>query len=115
MQFNFNGASAEESKEGIRVDMSASAFGESNKQNVHNLRARVLGSGPNECQNDSNEYFFFSMNIKIKEDFSDVHGLCEKFNKTFKEEGGFSGLKGSLHFKFADNRIYVRGYADAHK
>jgi len=47
MEFNFNGASAEESKNGTSVNLNLSAFGDSNEQNVKNLKARVCGTEGN--------------------------------------------------------------------
>jgi hypothetical protein len=106
MEFNFNGASAEESKNGIRLDVNASVFGDSNKQNVHNLKARVCGN-EELIEDEKNSYAFFSLNMKIKEDFEDVHGMCEKVNKLFAKKAPF---KGSVKLTFADNRLFVRGY-----
>jgi hypothetical protein len=106
MEFNFNGVSAEESKNGIRLDVNASVFGDSNKQNVHNLRARVCGN-EELIEDEKNSYAFFSLNMKIKEDFEDVHGMCEKVNQFFVKNAPF---KGSVKLTFADNYLFVRGY-----
>jgi len=46
MQVLFNGAAAEESKSGMNLNISASAFGDGNKQAVNNLKARVCGNEP---------------------------------------------------------------------
>jgi len=87
MEFNVNGASAEESKNGINVNLSSSAFGDVNKENVLNLKARVCGNDKCLCKDLEKDYGFlyFSMNIKIKEDFEDTHNTCEAANAFFKK------------------------------
>jgi len=110
MEFNFNGASAEESQNGINMNLTSSAFGDSNKQNVNNLKARVCGTeGPIVVESDvENRFLYFSVNIKIKEGFEDTHNLCDAANnllKKVKEEG-----KGDIKISFVDGRLFIRGH-----
>jgi len=90
MEFNVNGASAEESKNGINVNLSTSAFGDVNKENVNNLKARVCGTDGLACYDLEKDYGFlyFSINIKIKEGFEDTHNTCESTNAFLKKMMG---------------------------
>lgn len=65
----------------MSIDATSSVFGESNKEAVNNLKARVCGSeGPMPLPENGGCRHYFSLNMKIKEEFEDTHNIIDTLN-----------------------------------